>query len=194
MNNYFKKNILCILTIIFLYVISCVLLLFSKDTNLLIRLITYTFGGIIIVIGICLLIINIKNNNYVYNSSNKLYEHPLFKTIIQGLVIIVFGLLIVLFPIFWLRLVFGIIMLSTLIVQLLSVNDKLSWIKEHIVLIILSLLLVFSMDVIIKYILIILAIMLISLATYLLVLLVLNVKNKDKNILFDLIYKYLNKR
>ena len=194
MNNYFKKNILCILTIIFLYVISCVLLLFSKDTNLLIRLITYTFGGIIIVIGICLLIINIKNNNYVYNSSNKLYEHPLFKTIIQGLVIIVFGLLIVLFPIFWLRLVFGIIMLSTLIVQLLYVNDKLSWIKEHIVLIILSLLLVFSMDVIIKYILIILAIMLILLATYLLVLLVINVKIKDKNILIDLIYKYLNKR
>lgn len=191
MDEYIKKNFYCLLVIIMMLVASGVLLLFSSNAEMLIKIITFVIGGIIIVAGIALMIINIKNNKYIVNSSNKFYDNPVVKVCIQGTILIILGLLIIIFPTYWVRLAFAIFILIAYCVKLCLSDNKFTWFKKNILTLFLILILVLSIDMIMKYVLLALSILLLLvLSIYLIVQFIIGFKNKDKNVLLEILYKF----
>ncbi|HQA20150.1 MAG TPA: DUF308 domain-containing protein [Bacilli bacterium] len=174
MNLFIKKARLELITVAVLLIIASLMIFLSKQA--LIILVSIILGLFFIGTGILILVTTIKNRHQ---------EEPnLFFLLAQGIVVLTFGICAIVFRTYWLRLVVGVLMIVYAVLKIIIASNKKSQIFKELPKTIIGLVLVLSLEAIIKLVFLILGIIIFVLCGILIFLTIRAYRKNKHNSLF----------
>lgn len=179
---YLRKNILALILIAlsFLFGVCAILV----DPNSLIRIVMYILALFLIIVAVNFLI---KSKEYLGKDKANL--------IIQSICLIIASIAIIFIPGDVIRIIIGVIFILYPLIYMFTVNNKFKQFKKDLPKYIIGLLLILSLDKLLKLFMIIIGSLLILFGFYLIIMLIINRNNKDQpNIIVKLAFKLFFKK
>lgn len=181
MKLFIKKNKIEIMLALALLIIGTICVILSGKT--IIKIITYLMGAFFIISGITVIVGTIKNKSVVTTS--------LTIPIVQGVVLIILGSSLYIFPNHLVRLIVGILFIIIPTIKIILENEKIMVFKKELYKYIIGLIFIISFDRLLDILFIIIGVALIGLSIVLIIYTIKSFKKDQKN---SLLYKLFMKK
>jgi hypothetical protein len=191
MKQYLKNNlILIILCLIFIALGILCILARGED---IIDIFSYLALVYLVLIGGWMIFSAIKYKGLLKENSNFLNK-PL-GYIIQGVILILAGITIVIFPKFLVRLIIGIILILLPLITLINHPDRIRYLRNNFWKFIIGLIFILAFDGVLDILFIVIGSILIGIACWIIYLLIINYKDKTyPNIITKYVLIYISKK
>lgn len=181
MKLFIKKNKIEIIIALALLIIGVLCIVLSGKT--IINIITYLIGAFFIISGITVIVGTIKNKSVVTTS--------LTIPIVQGVVLIILGSSLYIFPNHLVRLIVGILFIIIPTIKIILETEKLTVFKKELYKYIIGLIFIISFDRLLDILFMVIGVVLIGLSVVLIIYTIKSFKNDQNN---SLLYKLFVKK
>jgi len=191
MIKYLKNNIILIIAIIVLIGLGILCILINSDS--VYQLFSIFAFIYLIGIGFWMLYSSFKNRKEL--SENTSFFKSANGYLVQSILFICFGILVLIFPNFLVRLLIGLVLIFQPLMGLINSPKKLNYLKNNFWKFLVGIIFIFAVDIVLDIILAIFGVTLIVFAIYLIYILVTNYRDKTyPNVLTKYLVIYLNKK
>ncbi|MCK9471288.1 MAG: hypothetical protein WC006_04400 [Bacilli bacterium] len=191
MSRYIKNNLLLIiLSFIFILLGIVCILIDASSITLLFSILALIY---LVMIGSWMIYSSFKYKTYL--EKNDLFINKPLGYLIQGIVMMLAGILIVIYNTFLTKLIIGIILIILPLITLITHENKKVYFKNNFWKFIVGLIFIFAIDLILEIIFIIIGVGFILFALFIIYLLIINYKDKNyPNIITKYVMMYIVKR